>query len=90
MGEPTPRKKEKKKRVREEVDRRQPVITSFMSQEGSQPPAHVMEKDRPRASNVLGGRKTGISRLLKRENNITSRDSKSTYKLSDLFSSEDD
>ena len=92
VGEPTPRKKEKReKKRRTDVDIRQPRITSFVSHSPSTTPAHVREKENgPTTSNVLGGKRTGVSRLLNREKTITAVENNKIYKMSDLFSSESD
>ena len=90
VGEPTPRKKEKKKR--KAVDARQPLVTSWMS---NATPAHVSHTaaspiSSTHSHHVLGGKKTGVSRLLQQKEKITSIETGKQYRMADLFSSDDE
>jgi len=90
VGEPTPRKKEKKKR--KAVDARQPLVTSWMS---NATPAHVSHTaaspiSSTHSHHVLGGKKTGVSRLLQPKEKITSIENGKQYRMADLFSSDDE
>lgn len=99
VGEPTPRKKkEKAKREKKRSnisDSRQPLVTSWVMSNAT--PAHVSHTEQAPSplphsthSHVLGGKKTGVSRLIRQKEKITSVETGKQYRMVDLFSSDDE